>query len=145
MKFILLITCLLCAAPALSQETPQSVIDEFLTANRHDDIDTMLILATPDLEPNIQSAKWRNLWRAFSINTYLEVRYQDVPRYDQAAEAIVLLEYSDELIDKLRVRYEAMPPGPDKERYRLTIEKRGRREASIRTVRIRDTWYWNQD
>ena len=138
----LLIACCLGTA-AQAQDTPEEVVTEFLAANHDGDVDAMVMLATPQHEGNIRSERWRDFWNGFEIREFRSVQYYQPSRQGQQADVTVVLEYSDQIMSRLHQRYAALPPGPDKEIYRRTIEKRGRREAQIAVIRIGDLWFWN--
>ena len=130
---------------AFAASDPQVVVDEFLHANRADDVETMVMLATPHHEPTIRSARWRDFWKGFVISEYLGVRYATADGRSQKAEVLVMLEYSDTIMQRVYRQYDALPPGPDRAIYQKTIERKGRREAAIAVIRIGNTWYWNHD
>jgi hypothetical protein len=133
------------APAALATESPRALVDAFLDANRSGDVDTMVMLATPQHEPTIRSQRWRDFWNGFVVKAHRGVQYYQPQGRTQKAEVLVVLEYSDAIMQRVYQRYEALPEGPDKAIYRKTIDRMGRREAAIDVIRIGDRWYWDHD
>ncbi|MBD3618047.1 MAG: hypothetical protein HUJ28_01045 [Chromatiales bacterium] len=133
------------ASPAVAGSDPQRLVETFLTANQADDVDTMVMLATPRHEPTIRSSRWRDFWKGFVIREHRGLRYTEAGGQWQKAEVVVVLEYSETIMRRVHRQYEALPPGPDKAIYKKTIDRNGRREAAIDVIRIGDTWYWDHD
>ena len=135
----------LCTPLAFATESPRDVVDAFLDANRAGDVDTMVMLATPQHEPTIRSQRWRDFWKGFVIKEHRGVQYYASRGQTQKAEVIVVLEYSDAIMQRVYQRYDTLPEGPDKAIYRKTIDRMGRRQAAIEVIRIGNTWYWDHD
>lgn len=131
--------------PAHAAGTPESLIDAFLQANRQDDVETMLVLALPRHEGAIRSPRWREFWKGFTVTRYLDTRLAPAQGLRQEAEVHVMLEYSDELLAKVRAHYETLPPGQTRELTRQTLERRGRRVVAIRVLRLGEDWYWDHE